>query len=134
MFPKGDAEHYPGYEASHPVSPFTPAIAAHEEEIGLKRDYRGAHTNVNQQIDTVKWAERPEVRQKWEELRERYNLEKDTWDKATWRFIPHLFARSVVLVTWTDTWEAFKETFAFEEAFGALEKEGILLPASNPTV
>ncbi|KAL2871265.1 SDR family oxidoreductase [Aspergillus lucknowensis] len=137
MFPNGDTGPYGDFEAFHSVSQFTPAIALHEERIGLKGDFTGMHNEVHQQIDTVKWSQRPEVRAKWAELRDKFGLEHDSWDKATWRFVSLLLSREFSCVVsmskarkfgWTgyvDTWDAFEETF------DALEKESILPPASK---
>ncbi|KAL2837387.1 NAD dependent epimerase/dehydratase family protein [Aspergillus pseudodeflectus] len=137
MFPGGDTGAYGEFEAWHSVSQFTPAIAKHEERIGLKGEFSGRPNVVHQQIDTLKWSQRPEVRAKWEELRERFELEQETWEKATWRFATFLLGREFSCVVsmskarrlgWTgyvDTWDAFEETL------DALEREGILPPANR---
>ncbi|KAL2842031.1 hypothetical protein BJY01DRAFT_256858 [Aspergillus pseudoustus] len=137
MFPHGDTGSFGDFEAWHSVSQFQPAIVKHEEAIGLKGEFSTRHNEVHQQIDTVKWAQRPEVRAKWEELREEFGLESETWDKATWRFATFLLSREFSCVVsmskarkfgWTgyvDTWDAFEETF------DTLEREGILPPAQK---
>uniref|UniRef100_A0A093V514 PRISE-like Rossmann-fold domain-containing protein n=1 Tax=Talaromyces marneffei PM1 TaxID=1077442 RepID=A0A093V514_TALMA len=138
MFPnEPSGKGYADFEAWHAVSPFTPAIAYHEERIGLKGEFSGTHNENHQQIDTVKWSQRPEVLEKWKLLSDKFKLEEETWEQATWRFMSLLLSREFSCVVsmskarklgWTgykDTWEAFEETF------DALEKEGILPPAGQ---
>ncbi|KIW14628.1 hypothetical protein PV08_07412 [Exophiala spinifera] len=129
MFP---GEKYDGFEATRQELPTPMPLAVYAEAIGLKDEFEGKHSVIHQQIDTTKWAQRPDVVEAWEKLRDRFGLQQDTWDKATWTFVTFLFGRNYSCVAsmskarklgWTgyqDTWDAFEETF--EE----LEKEGIL--------
>lgn len=122
---------YGEFEAWHAISPSMPAIAWHEERIGLKGEFSGRHNENHQQIDTVKWPQRPEILDKWALLRGQFRLENQTWEQATWGFRSLLLSREFSCVVsmstarklgWTrynDAWEAFEETF------DALEKDGI---------
>ncbi|EHY61113.1 hypothetical protein ABEF92_002298 [Exophiala dermatitidis] len=137
MFPDGDEGQYKNFEKSHTELPTPPPIVVHADKIGLKHHFENKHSVVHQQIDTAKWAKRPEVVKKWEEIRDRFGLDQEAWDKATWAFLTFLLGRNYSCVAsmsmarklgWTgyqDTWDAFDETFA------ALEDEGILPKASE---
>ncbi|KAK7887374.1 hypothetical protein LTR67_009794 [Exophiala xenobiotica] len=142
MFPgsgeKGVDGAYDGYEPSHTELPTPMPVSAVAEAIGLKDEFGPKkHSVIHQQIDTTKWAQRPEVVKAWENLRDQHGLDQQTWDKATWGFLTFLLGRDYSCVVsmskarklgWTgykDTWDAFNETF--EE----LEKEGILPKASE---
>lgn len=137
MFPGGDQGQYKDFEPSHTELPTPPPIVQHAAKIGLGDSFKDAHSVIHQQIDTTKWASRPEVVKKWEELRDRFKLDQEVWDKATWGFLTFLLGRDYSCVAsmskarklgWTgyqDTWDAFDETFT------VLEQEGILPPASE---
>ncbi|MBV35950.1 MAG: hypothetical protein CMP47_10965 [Rickettsiales bacterium] len=142
MFPgsgeRGVDGAYDGYEASHTELPTPMPVSAVAEAIGLKDEFsEDKHSVIHQQIDTTKWAQRPEVVKAWENLRDQHGLDQQTWDKATWGFLTFLLGRDYSCVVsmskarklgWTgykDTWDAFDETFA------ELEKEGILPKASE---
>lgn len=100
-------------------------------------DSEDKHSVVHQQIDTVKWAQRPEVVQKWEELRDRFGLDQSVWDKATWGFLTFLLGREFDCVVSMSKarklgWTGYQDTKdAFMETLDELESEGILPRASE---
>lgn len=88
-------------------------------------------------IDPQKWAQREDVKEAWNKLKTKYNLDQSAWDNATWDFLTFVLGRHWGCVGsmskarklgWTgyeDTWESFERTFE------TLENEGILPPAAN---
>lgn len=88
-------------------------------------------------IDPQKWSQRADVKEAWEKLKTKYNLDQGAWDHATWDFLTFVLGRQwgcVASMTkarklgWTgyeDTWDSFERTFE------VLEKEGILPPAEK---
>ena len=90
-----------------------------------------------QRIDLMRWSQKPEVKDAWKKLAKEHGLQKDALDNATWGFLAFLLGRNyntIVNLTkarklgwtgYTDTWDAFCETF--EE----LEKEKILPPGKK---
>ncbi|KAI0601125.1 NAD dependent epimerase/dehydratase family protein [Biscogniauxia sp. FL1348] len=121
MFQPGARDPYPGHESVCLKLHARPPAAEVEARIGLK----GAFTQGELfcQIDLAKWAKRPEVTRAWEALRDRYGLEQESWDKATWGFLTFALGREYDMVAsmskarrmgWTgyaDTWDAFQHTF-----------------------
>lgn len=132
-------QRYHDFEAAHTVLPTRPPIAESAEKIGLKGLFDGEddHSVVHQQIDTTKWAQRPEVVKKWEELRDRFGLDQSVWDKATWGFLTFLFGREYDCVVSMSKarklgWSGYQDTKdAFFETLDELEREKILPKASE---
>lgn len=89
------------------------------------------------QIDTEKWAKDKRVVKAWETLRDKYNLEQEAFDKATWGFLTFVLGRDYSNVVSMSKarklgWQGYQDTWeAFEEAFDKLEQEGILPPVSK---
>lgn len=145
MFPGADFsgakkdQKYKDFEAAHIVLPTPPPIIEHADNIGLKGLFEGddKHSVVHQQIDTTKWAQRPEVVEKWEELRDKFGLDQSTWDQATWGFLTFLLGREFDCVVSMSKarklgWTGYVDTKdAFFETWDQLEKEGILPKASE---
>jgi len=145
MFPGADLsgeknqQQYKDFEAAHLVLPTPPPIVEHADKIGLKGLFDGEdkHSVVHQQIDTTKWAQRPEVVKKWEELRDKFGLDQSTWDQATWGFLSFLFGRDFDCVVSMSKarklgWTGYVDTKdAFFETFDQLEEQGILPKASE---
>lgn len=137
--PEKQEQRYKDFEAAHTVLPTPPPIAECAAQIGLKGmfDSEDKHSVVHQQIDTVKWAQRPEVVQKWEELRDRFGLDQSVWDKATWGFLTFLLGREFDCVVSMSKarklgWTGYQDTKdAFMETLDELESEGILPRASE---
>ena len=136
MFPKEGR--YKDFESAHVEMPTPPPIWAHAQKIGLDpEELKNNHSHLHQQIDIAKWAERPEVVKKWEEVRDKFGLDQKTWDNATWVFLGFLLGRNYSCIAsmskaralgWTgyqDTWTAFEETLT------ELEEQGILPKASE---
>ncbi|KAJ5665660.1 NAD dependent epimerase/dehydratase family protein [Penicillium maclennaniae] len=88
-------------------------------------------------VDVEKWARRADVNQAWAGLRDKYHLDQQAWNKATWDFLVLTMGRDWSCVAsmskarklgWTgyaDTWEELEETFR------ALEEGGVLPPADQ---
>jgi hypothetical protein len=137
MFPGGDRGQYKEYEAAHSELPTPPPIVVYAEKLGLKDEFEDAHSVVHQQIDTAKWAQRPEVIKKWEELRDQFRLDQETWDKATWGFLTFLLGREYSCVVSMSKarklgWTGYQDTSeAFAETFDELEEAGILPKAAD---
>lgn len=134
--PSEKQQRYKDFEAAHTVLPTPPPITACADQIGLKGVF-DQHSVIHQQIDTVKWARRPEVVQKWEELRDRFGLDQSVWDKATWGFLTFLLGREFDCVVSMSKarklgWTGYRDTKdAFLETLDELEREGILPRASE---
>ncbi|KAI1626143.1 hypothetical protein EDD37DRAFT_332005 [Exophiala viscosa] len=137
MFPGGDDGSYKDYEAAHTELPTPMPLTEYAEKIGLKDEFEGKHSVIHQQIDTTKWAKRPEVVKKWEEIRDKAGLDQQTWEKATWGFLTFLLGRKFSCVVSMSKarslgWTGYKDTWtAFDETFAELEKEGILPKVSQ---
>jgi len=135
MFPGGERGKYNGFEPLTIPLREEPPAAAFQDSMGLAGEFKQSF--VHQQIDTTKWAQRPEVVQAWEQLRDKYKLDQQAWEKATWLFMTYLLGRDFSCVVsmskarkfgWTgyqDTWDAFEETFK------ELEENDILPPAAE---
>jgi len=79
---------------------------------------------VEQRIDLVKWAGKKEVKDAWAKIADREGLDKDALEKATWQFLGFVLGRDYNIVIsmskarklgwtgYTDSWEAFEETFS----------------------
>ncbi|OCT46224.1 hypothetical protein CLCR_01219 [Cladophialophora carrionii] len=136
MFPKEGK--YKDFESSYVDMPTPPPLWYHAEKIGLDPEQvKNDHSYLHQQIDIAKWAERPEVVKKWEELRDKFGLDQKTWDNATWVFIGFLLGRCYSCVTTMSKarglgWKGYQDTWtAFDETLTELEDQGILPKASE---
>lgn len=141
MFPSGGTPNSAGYKDYEPKTwqmETKPPLVVHAASLGIEADdLAQTPTTFHLQIDPEKWAKRPEVIQTWEKLRDKFNLDQQAWDKATWSFLTFVLARDYSNVGsmskarkmgWTgyqDTWESMEETF------DVLEKEGILPPSEK---
>ena len=141
MFANGGTpttEGFKDYEASIIKMGTKHPIVAHAADIGLSADpsvYE--EPSLYLQVDPEKWAQRPDVKQAWSKLRDRYKLDHDAWDYATWDFLTFSFGRTWNCIGnmtkarklgWTgyaDTWEELVAVFDI------LEKEKILPPADQ---
>lgn len=100
------------------------------DEIGLRGNVKQGM--VRSRIDLVKWSQTDDVKQAWETLAEREGLDKDAFEKATWRFLGFVLGRDYDVVIsmskarslgwngYVDTWESL------DEALGELEEESVL--------
>jgi len=145
MFPGADFsggkkdQQYKDCESVHIVLPTSPPIIEHATKMGLQGLFEGEdrHSVVHQQIDTTKWAQRPEVVKKWEELRDKFGLDQSTWDNATWGFLTFLLGREFDCVVSMSKarklgWTGYVDTKdAFFETLKELEEQGILPKASE---
>ncbi|KAL8718194.1 MAG: hypothetical protein Q9225_004639 [Loekoesia sp. 1 TL-2023] len=98
-----------------------PPIAEAAAERGLEG--RVGPGKVEQRIDLIKWSQRPDVKNAWEQIAAREGLETDTLAKATWGFLGFVLGRNYDLVIsmskarrlgWTgyiDTWDSLCECF-----------------------
>lgn len=141
MFPSGgvpDGKGFKDYESSTIRMQNRPPIKARASSLGLSSDplVDNAPT-LFLQVDPEKWARRADVNEAWGRLREKYQLDQEAWDKATWNFLVLTMGRDWSCVAsmskarklgWTgyaDTWEELEETFQM------LEKEGVLPPVEQ---
>jgi nucleoside-diphosphate-sugar epimerase len=128
-----DGPRYMDFEGTDvELAPRPPIEDYYSEVIGMKGEFKPNH--MKPRIDPHKWAQRDDVKQAYEKLQKKYNLEKDAWEKGTWAFLAFVLGRDndcIVSMTkarklgftgYHDTWESF------EDAFDELEKEGILPP------
>ncbi|KAK5944623.1 hypothetical protein PMZ80_003906 [Knufia obscura] len=142
MFPGGDRSKYDGFEASGPSDLHDPApvaVQATSEEVGIGMgmpDLKKPST-LYQQVDTTKWAKDPKVMKAWETLRDKYGLDQQAFDKATWGFLTFVLGREYSCVTSMSKarkmgWNGYEDTWdSFEETFDRLEKAKILPPVSQ---
>ena len=73
-----------------------PPIAKMAAERGLEG--RFGQDKVVQRIDLVKWSQRKDVQEAWNQLAERKGLEKDGLERATWGFLGFVLGREYNLV------------------------------------
>jgi hypothetical protein len=89
------------------------------------------------QIDPEKWAQRKEVNEAWDTLREKYGLDQKAWGKATWDFLTFALGRDWSHVgsmskTRRFGWTGYADTWGeLEGVFETLEEEGILPPVQK---
>jgi nucleoside-diphosphate-sugar epimerase len=100
-----------------------PPLSERAEELGLQGHPALEQSVVEQHIDLEKWSRRSDVKQAWEQIAEKYDLQKDAFEKATWDFLGFVLGRKYDLVIsmskarkagWTgyvDTWESLEGTF-----------------------
>lgn len=141
IFPNGgvpDTKGFKDYESSTIRMQNRPPIKARESSLGLSSDpvVDNAPT-LFLQVDPEKWARRSDVNAAWMQLREKYHLDQEAWDKATWNFLVLTMGRDWSCVAsmskarklgWTgyaDTWDELEETFQM------LEKEGVMPPVEQ---
>ncbi|KAA8911072.1 hypothetical protein TRICI_003934 [Trichomonascus ciferrii] len=143
MFPDNidlntDTKGYKQYEPSLVHLKNKSPMIVHAKDMGLSNDPLVQNEPVlNLQIDPIKWAQRDDVKKTWEILRDKYNLDQDVWEKATWAFLSFVLGRSWNCVGnmnkarklgWTgyaDTWDDI------EEILQTLEKEHMIPPAEK---
>lgn len=138
MFPNGgtpDTKGFKNYESSTVRFTNKPPLKALASSLGLSKDPSVEDSpTLFLQIDPEKWAKREDVNKAWAQLRDKYNLDQDAWDKATWDFLVMAMGRDWSCVGsmskarklgWTgyaDTWDELEDTF------NTLESKGILPP------
>ncbi|PLB48714.1 NAD(P)-binding protein [Aspergillus steynii IBT 23096] len=141
MFPNGgvpDSKGFKNYEASTIRLPNKPPLKVQGSSLGISSDKEVENPPVLfLQVNPIKWAQRKDVNEAWAKLRDRYHLDQDAWDKATWDFLVMTMGRDWSCVAsmskarklgWTgyaDTWDELEETFQI------LEKEGVLPPVDQ---
>ncbi|KAJ5812216.1 NAD(P)-binding protein [Penicillium riverlandense] len=134
MFPSGgvpDTKGFKDYESSTIRMQNRPPIKARASSLGLTSDPLVDNSpTLFLQVDPEKWARRADVKAAWGRLRDKYHLDQEAWDKATWDFLVLTMGRDWSCVAsmskarklgWTgyaDTWEELEDTFQ------KLEKEG----------
>jgi nucleoside-diphosphate-sugar epimerase len=118
-------------ENSHPISVQAKAMGIADDAVNSRAP------TLQLPIDPEKWAQRKDVKEAWNNLKVKYDLDQAAWDKATWDFLTFVLGREWGCVAsmskarklgWTgyeDTWEAFERTF------NILEKEGIIPPTDK---
>ncbi|KAJ6107985.1 NAD dependent epimerase/dehydratase family protein [Penicillium sp. IBT 18751x] len=141
MFPNGGVPNTKGYQKYESLTiPMQnrPPLQANASSLGLSSDDLVKTTpKLFLQVDVEKWARRADVNQAWAGLRDKYHLDQQAWNKATWDFLVLTMGRDWSCVAsmskarklgWTgyaDTWEELEETFR------ALEEGGVLPPADQ---
>jgi len=95
-----------------------PPISEFAAERGLKDTKYTKQSRVEQKIDLIKWSQRSDVKDAWEQLAKREGLEHDAFEKATWGFLGFVLGRAYDIVIsmnkarnagWTghqDTWDS----------------------------
>ena len=76
---------YKDYESSSMGLPFRPPIDEYAPAIGMEGKF--GPSKLEQRIDLVKWAQRPEVVEAYKKLQKQTGIEEDAWRKATWDFL-----------------------------------------------
>ena len=122
MFPGGDEGEYADFESiTFPLAEQPPIEDQASTAIGMKGEFK--QSRVHAQIDPTKWGKRPEVIEAYNQLKEKYGLDEQAWQKATWGFLTFLLGRDYSCVVsmskarkmgWTgyrDTWDEFEATF-----------------------
>ncbi|KAL4933719.1 SDR family oxidoreductase [Aspergillus undulatus] len=141
MFPHGgkaDTAGYKDYEPSTTRISNKHPLSAVSSDLGVSHDPSTEETpTLFCQINPEKWAARSDVSKAWAQVRNKYDLEQEAWDKATWDFLTFALGRDWSCVGsmskarklgWTgyaDTWDEL------EDVFNVLEKEGILPPTEK---
>lgn len=138
MFPNGGVpgtKGFKNYESSTIRLQNRPPIKVAASALGVSSDPIAEDPpTLFLQVDPEKWAKRKDVNQAWEKLRDKYNLDQQAWEKATWDFLVMTMGRDWSCVGsmskarkagWTgyaDTWDELEETLQ------TLEQEGVLPP------
>jgi nucleoside-diphosphate-sugar epimerase len=141
MFPNGGIPNTKGYQTYESLTiPLQnrPPLQASASSLGLSSDPLVKDSpKLFLQVDPEKWARRADVNEAWAGLREKYHLDQQAWDKATWDFLVLAMGRDWSCVAsmskarkfgWTgymDTWEVLEETFR------VLEEGGVLPPVDQ---
>ena len=136
MFPAGDEGEYADFEAiTFPLAERPPIEDFASTAMGMKNEFK--QSRVHQQISTAKWAKRPEVIEAYGQLKDKFGLDGEAWERATWGFLTFLLGREFSCVVsmskarkmgWTgyrDTWDEFAATF------DELERMKILPPSGQ---
>ncbi|OQE14026.1 hypothetical protein PENFLA_c041G05709 [Penicillium flavigenum] len=138
MFPNGgtqDTKGFKNYESSTVRFSNKPSLKALASSLGISKDPSAEDSPpLFLQIDPEKWPKREDVNKAWAQLRDKYNLDQDAWDKATWDFLIMAMgrdwscvgsmskARKLGSTGYADTWDELEDTFK------TLESKGILPP------
>ncbi|KAI0811694.1 NAD(P)-binding protein [Xylaria sp. FL0064] len=134
LSPDGERKAYPGFESSVAKLHARPPVAEVEAQLGLKGEFKPSV--LYNQIDLIKWSQRPEVVKAWKSIRDRHGLEQEVWDNATWAFLNFLLGREYSCVAsmskarkmgfnkYADTW------VEFQHALKELEAAKMLPPVS----
>ncbi|KAL3470827.1 hypothetical protein BJX99DRAFT_250890 [Aspergillus californicus] len=95
MFPYGgipESQGFGEFESTTVRMGSAHPLAVHAVRIGVKVDDKGPPT-LFLQIDPEKWAKRKDVNEAWVKLRDRYGLDQEAWEKATWDFLTFALGR-----------------------------------------
>ena len=134
MFPGGARGAYADFDATTMPLHKRPPVDEYAQAMGMRGEFEQSY--VHQQIDTTKWAQRPEVKDAWDTLKDKYGMDDQTWEKATWGFLTFVLGREFSCVVsmskarkmgwngYADTWDEFEHTFQ------KLERENMLPPVS----
>ncbi|KAL4937371.1 hypothetical protein BDV06DRAFT_203111 [Aspergillus oleicola] len=141
MFPNGgtaDTKGFKDYESSTTRMPNKHPLSALSSDLGTSHDpATEKKPTLFSQIDPEKWAARSEVNKAWTQVRDKYGLEQEAWEKATWSFLTFALgrdwscvgsmskARKLGWMGYADTWDELVAVFE------VLEKEGILPPVER---
>ncbi|KNG89802.1 NAD dependent epimerase/dehydratase family protein [Aspergillus nomiae NRRL 13137] len=141
LFPNGGVPNsagYKDYESTTIPLHNKPPIKIKASSLGLSSDpIVDQPPTLFLQVDPIKWAQRADVNEAWAKLRDKYHLDQNAWEKATWDFLVLTMGRDWSCVAsmskarklgWTgyaDTWDELEETFQI------LEQEGVLPPVDQ---
>lgn len=143
MFPGGERSKYLDFEPAGPTKlhdppPVVVQATSDKPTVGMGLPELGKEpSTLYQQIDTTKWAKNEKVVKAWETLRDKYGLDQQAWDKATWGFLTFVLGREYsCVVTMSKArkmgWNGYEDTWdSFEEVFDMLEQAKILPPVSQ---
>ena len=73
-----------------------PPLAEMAAQLGLEGNLR--QNKVEAKIDLVKWSQRQDVKEAWEELVKEHGLDKGAFEKATWGFLGFVLGRDYPVV------------------------------------
>ncbi|KAL1601740.1 hypothetical protein SLS60_006655 [Paraconiothyrium brasiliense] len=117
--------------SSSPLAEQSP-ISSRAEELGLQGHGITQQSNIDQQIDLIKWSNRDDVKNAWLNVAEREGLDKTTFEKATWGFLGFVLGRNYDLVMSSSKarkigWRGYRDTWeSLEEVFNELERAKVL--------
>ncbi|KAI4723199.1 NAD dependent epimerase/dehydratase family protein [Aureobasidium sp. EXF-10727] len=140
MFPSGGepgSKGFGDFEANTYNMKTRPPLAIHAAEMGISDEASIKDPDTfHLQVDVEKWAQRKDVIEAWEGIRDKHNLDQKAWGKATWNFLTFVLGRHYSCVVsmskarklgWTgykNIWDCMQETFYLSE------KEGVLPPSN----
>ena len=91
-------------------------LADSAEARGLKDTKYIKQSRVEQKYDLIKWSQRKEVKDAWDNLVERHGLDHDAFEKATWGFLGFVIGRNYDIVISMNKarkagWLGFQDTY-----------------------